>query len=81
MSTRHKKMLMLAMCSAIAATGLSGCGATQKDASKPATNAATESAKPTENSKATDDAKKSNMPQKPNELTIWPDDNADKLAV
>lgn len=66
------------MCSTIAISGLTACGAKQEETSPAATAADTQ--KPAATADA-DAGAKANMPEKPKELTIWPDDNADKLAV
>ncbi|MCD1260327.1 extracellular solute-binding protein [Paenibacillus athensensis] len=74
----YKKLLTVAMCSTIAISALTACGAKQEEASPAATAADTQ--KPAATADA-DAGAKANMPEKPKELTIWPDDNADKLAV
>jgi len=66
--------------------GLSGCGGNNGGNNAEATNAPKETAAANATAEAgnaanaTDDAT-AGMPEKPKSLTIWPDDNADKVAV
>lgn len=77
----YKKLLTVAMSTTLAMTALTACGSKDTPAvASPKATADAASAKPAETAKATS-AATSNMPEKPKELTIWPDDNPDKLAV
>jgi len=78
---KHKKT-MLTLCVMLAALSLTACGGNKDNggassspsASSPSPSASAES--PSASASAAESG-----PEKPTELTIWPDDNADKLAV
>jgi len=75
-----RKSLILILCMLIAALALTACGGNKETApsSSPSASAGSSSSASASESPSADP---SGMPEKPAELTVWPDVDTDKLAV
>ncbi|XID92700.1 extracellular solute-binding protein [Paenibacillaceae bacterium WGS1546] len=77
---KHKKT-MLALCAMLAALSLTACGGNNGNGGASSSPAPSSQAPSASAESPSASASEQSGPEKPAELTIWPDDNADKLAV